>query len=306
MTNSNHRHLTFSSDSHYQGLPVNCDSSRESYLEILEKSYRELTLLLARYTRAVVIRMDLYLPDGADIDKGTMAKLTKQVRERLAYTYNSKVAYLWVMESKEDGTGVHWHLWVGVKFENTMNKEQPARIQKIIAECWEKNVGGGGYHHKSAWFYLQRKSTTYEARKEEQYLIANELSGVLISAKEIEDRVNKSGWVLGGVIDECFFALSYLAKSYTKVRTAQNKGMRMFSCSNVGTKDNRRGRRERIESNLEVIKAHLLKEVEPVKTASRIAVDEALEKLYQSNEPTDPGVLQYFAALKGGGNPPEK
>ena len=85
---------------------------------------------------------------------------------------------------------------------------------------------------------------------------------MLISSKVINTRKNNTGKVLGGVIDECFYALSYLAKVFTKVPKVKNQ--RLFASSNLNTKDNRSGRQAEIEANLKEIHKNLSIKLSPM------------------------------------------
>ena len=71
------------------------------------------------------------------------------------------------------------------------------------------------------------------------------------------NRSNNQGIALGGVIDECFYAISYLAKVYTKTKTEQDKGKRFTASSNLNTSSKRKNRTEEIESNVEKIRRNL-------------------------------------------------
>lgn len=278
----------------YKGLPINTTVNNPSFVSILDNTYNQLALVMARYTRTLVVRLDLHPAMNTSLYDVDMSKFCKSFSQKLSKKsfvkqeygahaikskpklkkkakYTSKIAYAWVRESgrNEYNEGVHWHIWVALKQDDNLQPHtQAGLVQKEIMASWEKYSGGANErNHMSAWFYLQRNSLTRSARLREQKTIAanpERPEGVLINSGVIAQRANNKNIVLGGVIDECFYALSYLAKVYSKVRTHRSKGHRLFASSNLNTKDSKIGRQKEIESNLESIHKNLSDHLAPM------------------------------------------
>lgn len=246
-----------------------CNDSNPCFVRMLENTYRELTLISARYTRIVVVRLDLKLGDGTFPWKVDISNFRKTFVKKLQSEYKSKVAYQWVREfgKSGDSDATHWHWWVAVKASDTYKPTSQARqIRRIINDDWIMHTGNSkSYANLAGFFDVSRKFFSLERRERQQETIANgpaeNKSDVLINRNVIAKRDSKD--VVGGVIDECFFALSYMSKVYTKTRTENTKGKPVFKSSNLNTKDIREGRQEKIEQRLSDIRDWLRIPLEP-------------------------------------------
>jgi len=283
------KHLTINTNDYYLGLPVN----PPVYTEILDHIYRELSSITARYTRTIVVRLDLHPSDNLNPHSIDMTKFCKSftrklgnksllkkawndefskrpdLKERAKYT--SKVAYCWVMEKGRNSynKGIHWHLYVAVKNDDYIQPKKHAElIQNEILSSWETVAGKALRTHKSAWFYLERnKLTKNERLKQQQEIIKNPIrpEGVLISSEVILSRSNNKGISLGGVIDEAFYALTYLAKVNSKDRTLQTKGSRFYASSNIGIKAKDNEKRDiEIQNSFNEIEFNLRQKLDPI------------------------------------------
>jgi hypothetical protein len=290
MITNNIKHNSTSTDQYFHGLPVNTTPDTPVYPNILDKTYRELTLLTARYTRVVLIRLDLIPPEKRnpyDIDISRFCRSFKKQLEGKSFVkdawrtskvegshladkakFKSKIAYGWTMEYGREtyNEGIHWHFWVALKNDDNLQPDiQAKHTQDHLIKIWEKITGGESERsHKSSWFYIERNQLTKTARLKQQEKIANGGKGVIIACGPLATRSNNKNKALGGVIDECFYTLSYLAKVYSKVRTPSSKGCRISGSSNLNTSDKRSGRQEEIEKNLDKIRSHLSKKLKPI------------------------------------------
>jgi hypothetical protein len=267
MIKNNLPHLKTTTEQHFRGLPVNVTGETPIFISIIEKIYRELSLIMARYTKVVVVRLDLGASKGINPLQIDMSVFCRSFTRLLSAKYTSKVAYSWVREQgrKDYDSGMHFHLYVAVKIdENTREKTQATGMQKIILSSWAKQAGANSRCHRAAWFYLERNNFTFQQRVKEQLLITEGGQGVLIRLKPLVKRHNNKNIALGGVIDECFYAISYIAKVYSKVRTPGTKGMRVTGSSSLNTKDKRSGRQVAIEKNLKWIDQQLNEKIDPI------------------------------------------
>jgi hypothetical protein len=263
----NLKHLKSSNEIYYSGLPVNASDDNPVYISIIENSYRELTKLIARYTRTVIIRVDLIPGDDANPSEIDIKEFCRSFKRKLETKYKSEVAYQWVKEygRKDYNEGVHWHFWIGVKnADDSQPHTQSKDMQNIILESWEKRAGFSERNQKTGWFYLQRKDLTIDARLHQQKLISQGGKGLLINMTKLQTRTNNKDVALGGVIDECFYALSYLAKVYSKVRTHRSKDLKTYSQSNITTRSLSSSRKVIVEEALKTIHKHLAKKLRPI------------------------------------------
>jgi hypothetical protein len=287
---NNLKHQETVSDDYYSGLPINVTPENPAFKAILDNLYRELTLIISRYSRVVVVRLDLHPsgkiePNNIDISEFRRSFTRKLASKSLAYTprgsiphkYTSKVAYSWVRESGRNdyNDGVHWHLFVAIKLNKDMRPHTQAKLmQDEILASWETSAGGkSDRNNRSSWFFLERNKMTKEARLQQQAEIAknpDRPEDVLLKATPILTRKNNKDIVLGGVIDETFYAISYLAKVYSKVRTHKSKDANMFGHSNIKTKDSKEGREDEIQSELNKLKLNLEIKIPPVSLEPKV------------------------------------
>lgn len=271
---NNLKHQKTSTSSRFKGLPVNASEDNPSYVSILEKLYRELTSLIAIHSRTVIVRLDLHPDNGCDPTLISMNDFCRSFQRKLKNKYKSEVAYQWVLESgnKKYNKGFHWHLWVGVKnHPDHQPKRQAREMYDIIEKSWVAYAGGKcKRNHHSGFFYIERKNLYPKIRKQQQKSISEGGLGVLLNLKCIYKRINNKNIVLGGVIDECFFSLSYLAKVFSKVRTPHSYGKRLFASSNINLNKFKESRKKEISINIQNIEECLTVGIEkiPVDTDS--------------------------------------
>lgn len=265
---NNLKHQKITSLSHYHGLPINSSQGNPLYFSILEKTHRELIKIIACYSRTVIVRLDLHPGKFCNPLQIKVTDFCRSFQRKLEKKYKSKVAYQWVQESgrKSYNEGFHWHIWVGVKnHPDHRPKRQAKEMYDIIMESWSNYANGHDErNHKSGWFYIERNKLSRDARLEQQKLISLGGKGVQINMDIIRERKNNNSVALGGVIDECFYALSYLAKVYSKVRTPNTKGNRVFANSNIRCLGKSSGREGDIEKNLKIIHADMKYKIDPI------------------------------------------
>lgn len=237
------------------------------------EAYRELSLICARYSRVIVVRVDLHpSPDGIHPHTIDTTRFRKSIVRKLNRKFRSKVAYQWVNEfgKKEYNEGSHWHWWFAIRSDDSMQPHTQAKeMGDLIISTWKEKVGGPcERNNKAGWFYLRRQDFTMEKRLSDQNQIANgtrmDKNDVFFPRSIISKRTIHNNSVVGGVVDECFFALSYMAKVNSKKRPVEASGRPLFKASKLNTKDKRNDRQQEIESNLEIINTNLKTALEPV------------------------------------------
>lgn len=286
--NTRLRHLQNLTDEYFLGLPINASEENQVYKEVITKTYQELTKLIARYTRTIIIRMDL-IPENNNPHEIDMTRFCRSFTRMLNTKYDTQVVYQWVREygTQQYNQGLHWHLWVGVK--NT-NKAQPhtqaKNIQELIGDKWAEMAGRSPRTRHSGWFYIQRKKLSLQARMEEQKLISEGGKDIMINMEILATRINNRGIALGGVIDECFYALSYLAKVKTKVRTLESKNKKVSGASNISTNHIKRPSRKLVvESQLVKVRKQLEQKIQPISINDKVAQNYShnANERYESN-----------------------
>jgi hypothetical protein len=256
-----------SEDHYYLGLPVQTFQGNPLYIEIVKKTYRELTRLCARYTRVVLVRVDLHFPIQNDSSEPKLTPFTKAISRIFQRKYGTKVAYLWTREygTKSRNKGRHYHVWFACKnHDNTQAHTQANWMQIQILDKWIELHGEAKNNQKSAYYFLRRPDFTPTARTREQLLVASGDTTIQMPIGSLYNRKSNKGLILGGVIDECFYAISYLAKQYSKNRIAGDEDKPIFANSNVGLNDTRKGRAEEIENNLQYIEEWLSTQMTPM------------------------------------------
>lgn len=271
-------HQEVTSTSHFHGLPVMANAQQHVFTEILNKYYRELTLICARYSRVLVVRLDLHPAStgGLAPREIDIPSFRKSIVRKLERKYKSKVAFGWVRESgrQQYNNGWHWHWWFAVKcdVEYRPHIQQEVMFKEIIS-TWQEKVGGRcARNNMAGWFYLRRQDFDPHKRLNDQNQIADgsdSESDIYFNRDIIYTRALNRNLVLGGVVDECFYALSYMAKVYSKVRTEKTKGVRIFGCSNLNTEDEKAGRSEAIQGELSKIHKWLQKPIVPINISQK-------------------------------------
>ena len=262
-------HLKTTNSPYHKGLPINVTDDNPSYVTIIDKTYRELTKLIALYTRTVFVRIDLHPAKTSNPLTISMTKFCRSFQRQLETKYKTKVAYQWVQESGKNShnKGIHWHLWVGVKNHNDYKpKRQTKEIYDIISKSWSKySNGSNAAYHMAGWFYVERNKLSLEQRLNQQQLISSGGDGVTLDINIIRERLLNQSIALGGVIDECFYAFSYLAKVYSKVRTDNTYGKHLIASSNISYSNEKPARKATIEENLKKIDSQLERKLQPLK-----------------------------------------
>ncbi|AMO66921.1 YagK/YfjJ domain-containing protein [Zhongshania aliphaticivorans] len=214
----------------YKGLPVNKGkfNNLDLYEEPLEAIHKRIMYVSEKYTRIYIYRFDVTLPDSinkSDIDvnvslseaiQNTVKHLKVKTKSKTNTFRNHKtVSYLWVKEddtgTKREGEkekGIHYHGFFvlsghSVRFSGENDFELYAILNKYWKNaCLKNHSAEGGYVSPS------------EGNDVPVFI---DFDGVTRKPKDKSHQKK---------LEKAFFALSYLAKTNTKVIT---KGKKLYS-----------------------------------------------------------------------------
>ncbi|MBA2797218.1 inovirus-type Gp2 protein [Aeromonas veronii] len=109
--------------------------------KILEKMNRQVETLSNRYSKLLVVRIDLHVPDDVWLnDSKLIDKLLKNIRKT---DYKDHLSgYFWVLEREKKKKG-HYHI---VFFFDGQRRQSQWAAQDMIEGCWQRVVSGGTIH----------------------------------------------------------------------------------------------------------------------------------------------------------------
>jgi len=202
--------------------PINTRIGSGVRHDILMATVNELKAMQQLYSRVLLTRFDLHLPEFTSVETGNkyIRQLFKRLHARLESRNNGlpepiiNFAHGWVCE-QEKASQPHYHCWVALPHRQVKWFGTPDRgIAGLVTEIWMKLTGG-----KATLVTLAKASKEYP----DHYVIYR------------DDPETLEGPI---------FWLSYLAKEKSKFQTG--KGSRMYSTSKLSSKIFRRKPVERI------------------------------------------------------------
>lgn len=192
----------------YKGLRVNSSPTRELavYPAILERIYNQVLSLQSYYSRITIIRVDLHFPENHNTDHKLENTLVSRYLKSLKVDLGSsrwkshkRFIHGWVKENGKTHRS-HYHLFLGI--------QSLQRVLGLISDAG----------HTGLWGLLESRWKT--------------LSGgsVQFCGYHVLEREDPSS------LDDCFYHLSYLAKSRDKhFKTGET--YRRFSFSSLPIKE---------------------------------------------------------------------
>lgn len=108
---------------------------------ILDKMIRQVEILSNKYSKLLVVRIDLHVPDYVWLnDSKLIDKLLKNIRKT---DYKDHLfGYFWVLEREKKKKG-HYHM---VFFFDGQQRHSQWAAQDMIECCWQRVVSGGTIH----------------------------------------------------------------------------------------------------------------------------------------------------------------
>ncbi|MGY3915653.1 YagK/YfjJ domain-containing protein [Aeromonas australiensis] len=108
---------------------------------VLDKMIRQVETLLNRYSKLLVVRVDLHVPDDVWLnDSKLIDKLLKNIRKT---KYKDHLfGYFWVLEREKKKQG-HYHM---VFFFDGQQRQSQWAAQDMIEGCWQRVVSSGTIH----------------------------------------------------------------------------------------------------------------------------------------------------------------
>lgn len=108
---------------------------------IVAKMIRQVETLSNKYSKLLVVRIDLRVPDDVWLnDSKLIDKLLKNIRKTKFKEH--LLGYFWVLERERKKKG-HYHM---VFFFNGQQRRKEWAAQDMIEGCWQRVVSGGTIH----------------------------------------------------------------------------------------------------------------------------------------------------------------
>lgn len=110
-------------------------------LTITDKMIQQVTMLSERYSKLLVVRVDLHVPDDLWLnDSKLIDKLLKNIRKS---EYKDQLfGHFWVLEREKKKKG-HYHM---VFFFDGQQRQSEWAAQDMISDCWQRAVNEGTIH----------------------------------------------------------------------------------------------------------------------------------------------------------------
>ncbi len=232
-------------NTYYLGLKVMTLPNQHGYRrsicpDMIMKSYDVITRALALDSCILVVRYDLHPNYGDDDDfSDFMNKLCKWVK-RMPHQ-PKVVSYFWVKEfgrKRSHNKGLHRHMYLCFKW-SPLHKTPTRMTAPLLAkakELYSKSCGDNSAKVKQVgWFKLERSQLSPEKRRKQRDSMQTRVySGggdSCLDMSIIRGRIDFKNTVVGGVIDEAFYALSYLTKAVSKERYSIGANKNRFGSS---------------------------------------------------------------------------
>lgn len=209
----------------YRDYPIQelNDGIIKSYLD---KTINQLEKFVSLYTNSLVVRIDL----PTNNSNQSISRFIESFKKRIERKYSSKMGYVLVAEHSLD-KDLHYHLAIMIKKPKDHLPSTVALQILDIAKDLYKSVDG-----KHVWlsghFVISNRQLSIEHRNHQKEKINTQLAagGGLFELRidAIKERRRHTNEAVGGFIDECVYALSYLCKVNQKQNLPKGcKGIRV-------------------------------------------------------------------------------
>tara|TARA_R110001583_G_scaffold40504_3_gene129354 strand:- start:1410 stop:2291 length:882 start_codon:yes stop_codon:yes gene_type:complete len=256
--------------SHYLGMPIQLGESGCSVQGILDGILKLLKYQLSRHNKVIVLRYDVFLA-GVELE---ITSFNQEFIRKIRVNYGLDAKMLWVREkgASEYNNGIHYHyiLTIPQKTETSL-PNLGAAIKKIANHCLKKRLNmpeiydfpsefdiespikdkefmQKPYSSFRGFFLLDRRYITPEETNKQkidiQVALEKDKGYKHLDISKIKNRNYNKNKALGGVLEECIYAISYLAKLKTKEDLPA--GERMFTPPSYTETNLKEGRAEQI------------------------------------------------------------
>lgn len=137
-------------------LQVNASKDRGCYIEILHKTYEQLTNMLSHHRKVLVVIMIYHLHTPTQ-DNLLFSKFIHKLRKRYCKRYSAKrLGYLWVREQGQR-EAQHYHLAI---FLDGSTIQTPHRVFELCVNIWEGwNQPRPAFSPGRSYYQLKRGDT---------------------------------------------------------------------------------------------------------------------------------------------------
>ncbi len=118
---------------------------------MLKKSFELIESMIARYSRVVMVRIDLK-PNSYNADNTQIKQFLQRLKIALTEQYQSTVGYLCARE-QNTSSKEHYHLAV---FISGHKLQHPAALQRKISERWQRETQGSYFLVEHPYYTLRR------------------------------------------------------------------------------------------------------------------------------------------------------
>jgi hypothetical protein len=222
-------------------------------VQIMDKLLNYLMWLCARHNEVLIIRYDLYLTDSKielqDLNTDLFKKLRKVKNPDAKELIFQDIQYVWARElgTHEANMGIHYHFTCGFRMPNRLQMKQITdKYQEIATKVLENKTKVTlsdelkPYIKVNGYFLLKRDMLPKKKAEQQAKDMVQQISGgegyKYLRSDIIETRKKNTGKPIGGVLEECVYALSYLAKYVTK--DYMRKGLKVYGSSSFRDKSN--------------------------------------------------------------------
>lgn len=221
----------------YKGFPI--QTQENGYVEkVLRDIHKQTFAMLSHYTEVIAVRLDLKSPTVDDFDMGSFVT---EVKRLLSNAFgNSRIGCVWVREYGRGEKKQHYHMLLLIKrFESSHAKTQNYKTWEIVNRLYNDRAKPKKDVWRSGYFRLERSKLSESGREEQrisiQDAIDNKKKHPYLRIKAIKKRKHWRKEAVGGVIDEFFYAVSYLAKYEQKLKSFKEnlKGKRRYSSTQL-------------------------------------------------------------------------
>ena len=236
---------------HYKGFRLQIPEESQDNIErgnheepILDNIFKVIKFVCSRHNEVTVLRFDYYPADSGISITNLLQPIVRRLKKErwnngIRTTKKTEgesiyrdLQYLWVREKGKSrlGKGIHFHCFMAFRKVDRMTIKQLYNnfrdIVAITLSCKDesdidtsKKKVVNPYVAIKGFFVLERKRFTVESQEQQRIcierLIAEDKGCNYLNINAIKTRKHTQ-FPIGGYLDECIYALSYMSKVVTK------------------------------------------------------------------------------------------